>query len=193
MSKPGERKIQILQVLATMLENPQAEKITTAALAARVEVSEAALYRHFASKAQMYEGLIEFIEQTLFGLINRIVGEEPRGLQQAQAVTRMLLAFAEKNRGMTRVLTGEILVNENPRLQARVNQLLDRVEASLKQSLRIAVTQGEVAAALDATAAANVLLCWVQGRWQQFVKSGFARSPLAHWDAHWALLARGLA
>ena len=193
MSKPGERKIQILQVLATMLENPQAEKITTAALAARVEVSEAALYRHFASKAQMYEGLIEFIEQTLFGLINKIVGEEPRGLQQAQAVTRMLLAFAEKNRGMTRVLTGEILVNENPRLQTRVNQLLDRVEASLKQSLRIAATQGEVAASLDVAAAANVLLCWAQGRWQQFVKSGFARSPLAQWEGHWAVLARGLA
>jgi TetR/AcrR family transcriptional regulator len=192
MSKPGERKIQILQTLAGMLENPQAEKVTTAALAARVEVSEAALYRHFASKAQMYEGLIEFIEQTLFSLINRIVGEESPGLQQAMAMVRLLLGFAEKNRGMTRVLTGEALVNENERLQLRVNQLLDRVEASLKQSLRVAASRGEIPSELDAAAAANLVLCWVQGRWQQFVKSGFRRPPLSQWEDQWAFLARGL-
>ena len=193
MSKPGERKIQILQTLAGMLETPQAEKITTAALAARVEVSEAALYRHFASKAQMYEGLIEFIEQTLFGLINRIAAEETRGLQQAKATAQLLLGFAEKNRGMTRVLTGEALVNENERLQARVNQLLDRVEASLKQSLRIAASQGDVAAGLDASAAANLMLGWIQGRWQQFVKSGFKRPPLAQWESQWNMMAQGFA
>ncbi len=193
MSKPGERKIQILQTLASMLETPQAEKITTAALAARVEVSEAALYRHFASKAQMYEGLIEFIEQTLFSLINRITGEDSPGLQQTQAMLQLLLGFAEKNRGMTRVLTGEALVNENERLQTRVNQLLDRVEASLKQTLRIAASQGGVPPGLDATSAANLMLCWVQGRWQQFVKSGFTRAPLAQWDGQWLLLARSLA
>lgn len=193
MSKPGERKIQILQTLASMLETPQAEKITTAALAARVEVSEAALYRHFASKAQMYEGLIEFIEQTLFSLINRIAGEESPGIQQTQAIVQLLLGFAEKNRGMTRVLTGEALVNENERLQTRVNQLLDRVEASLKQSLRIAVSQGSIPPELDAASAANLVLCWVQGRWQQFVKSGFTRAPLAQWDGQWSLLARSLA
>jgi TetR/AcrR family transcriptional regulator len=193
MSKPGERKVQILQTLAGMLETPQAEKITTAALAARVEVSEAALYRHFASKAQMYEGLIEFIEQTLFSLINRILAEEPQGLQQVQAMVQLLLGFAEKNRGMTRVLTGEALVNENERLQARVNQLLDRVEASLKQALRIAATQGGAAQKnLDAAAGANLVLCWVQGRWQQFVKSGFSRPPLGNWDGQWSLLTRGL-
>jgi len=193
MNKPGERKLEILRTLAAMLENPCAEKITTATLAARVEVSEAALYRHFASKAQMYEGLIEFIEQTLFSLINKITGEEASGLRQAEAVTRMLLAFAEKNRGMTRMLTGEALVNENVRLQARVNQLLDRVEASLKQALRIAASQGELAAGMDAATSANLLLCWVQGRWQQFVKSGFTRSPLARWETDWALLKRMLA
>jgi TetR/AcrR family transcriptional regulator len=193
MSKPGERKIQILQTLAGMLETPQAEKITTAALAARVEVSEAALYRHFASKAQMYEGLIEFIEQTLFGLINRIAGEETQGLQQAKAMAQLLLGFAEKNRGMTRVLTGEALVNENERLQARVNQLLDRVEASLKQSLRIAASQGDVSAGLDASVAANLMLGWIQGRWQQFVKSGFKRPPLAQWESQWNMMARGFA
>lgn len=193
MSKPGERKVHILQTLAGMLEAPQAEKITTAALAARVAVSEAALYRHFASKAQMYEGLIEFIEQTLFSLINRILAEEAQGLQQVQAMVQLLLGFAEKNRGMTRVLTGEALVNENERLQARVNQLLDRVEASLKQALRIAASQGAVSPGLDAVAGANLVLCWVQGRWQQFVKSGFARPPLAAWESQWAQLARGLA
>lgn len=193
MSKPGERKIQILQTLAGMLETPQAEKITTAALAARVEVSEAALYRHFASKAQMYEGLIEFIEQTLFGLINRIAAEEAQGLQQAKAMAQLLLGFAEKNRGMTRVLTGEALVNENERLQARVNQLLDRVEASLKQSLRIAASQGDVSAGLDAAAAANLMLGWIQGRWQQFVKSGFKRPPLAQWESQWNMMAKGFA
>lgn len=187
----GERKHQILQTLAQMLEAPQAEKITTAGLAARLEVSEAALYRHFASKAQMYEGLIEFIEQTLFGFINRINSEEPKGINQVRAMAQLLLAFAEKNRGMTRVLTGEALVNENSRLQARVNQLLDRVEASLKQSLRIATTQGDCHA--DAALAANLVLVWIQGRWQQFVKSGFARTPLAQWEGQWALVARGLA
>jgi TetR/AcrR family transcriptional regulator len=186
----GERKHQILQTLAEMLEAPQAEKVTTAGLAARLEVSEAALYRHFASKAQMYEGLIEFIEQTLFGFINRINAEEPKGLQQVRAMAQLLLAFAEKNRGMTRVLTGEVLVNENARLQARVNQLLDRVEASLKQSLRIAATQGDTQA--DASVTANLVLVWIQGRWQQFVKSGFTRTPLAQWEGQWALLAGGM-
>ena len=193
MSKPGERKVQILQTLAAMLEQPQAEKITTAALAARVEVSEAALYRHFASKAQMYEGLIEFIEQTLFSLINRIAAEESQGLQQAQAMVQLLLGFAEKNRGMTRVLIGEALVNENARLQARVNQLLDRVEASLKQALRIAASQGALAPGLEAAAGANLVLCWVQGRWQQFVKTGFARPPLGQWEGQWSVLVRGMA
>jgi len=187
----GERKHQILQTLAQMLEAPQAEKITTAGLAARLEVSEAALYRHFASKAQMYEGLIEFIEQTLFGFINRINAEESKGVNQVRAMAQLLLAFAEKNRGMTRVLTGEVLVNENTRLQARVNQLLDRVEASLKQSLRIAATQGDIHA--DAALAANLVLVWIQGRWQQFVKSGFSKTPLAQWEAQWVVLAQGLA
>ena len=193
MSKPGERKVHILQTLAGMLEAPQAERITTAALAARVEVSEAALYRHFASKAQMYEGLIEFIEQTLFSLINRILAEEAQGLQQVQAMVQLLLGFAEKNRGMTRVLTGEALVNENERLQSRVTQLLDRVEASLKQALRIAASQGAVAPGLDAGPAANLIMSWIQGRWQQFVKSGFKRPPLAHWEEQWKLMAQGLA
>ena len=187
-SKPGERKLQILQTVAHMLEQPKGEKITTAALAARLELSEAALYRHFASKAQMFEGLIEFIEQTVFGLINKITQEEKSGLQQTEAIVSMLLGFAQKNRGMTRVLTGDALVNEDERLQRRINQMLDRIEATLKQSLRMAATQGEADAAADAGARANLVVCFVIGRWQQFAKSGFARDPVAQWPVQSLIL-----
>src|SRR5579862_3846016 len=130
--KPGERRLQILQTLAAMLETPRGEKITTAALAAKLDVSEAALYRHFASKAQMFEGLIEFIETTLFSLVNRIASETTDGVAQASQIVGVLLAFAEKNPGMTRVLIGDALVNEDERLQTRMNQLYDRVEASIR-------------------------------------------------------------
>ncbi len=188
-AKPGERKLQILQTVAAMLEQPKGEKITTAALAAKLELSEAALYRHFASKAQMFEGLIEFIEQTVFGLANKITADEPGGLKQVEGILAMLLGFSQKNRGMTRVLIGDALVNEDERLQARINQFLDRVEATLKQSLRIAVTQGELGADTDVSAQANVLLCYVVGRWQLFAKSGFSRDPLAQWPQQWPLLA----
>ncbi|HQR50475.1 MAG TPA: nucleoid occlusion factor SlmA [Methylophilaceae bacterium] len=175
-TKPGERKQQILETLAKMLEAPKREKITTAALAARLDVSEAALYRHFAGKAQMFEGLIEFIEQSLFGLINKISAEETDGLKQVRRILTVLLLFAEKNPGMTRVLIGDALVNEDDRLQARINQLFDRVESTLKQSLRIAETQ--TGRRLDPEAQANLLICFVIGRWQQFAKSGFKRKPM---------------
>ena len=125
---PGQRKLQILQALAAMLEQPKGEKITTAALAARLSVSEAALYRHFASKAQMFEGLIEFIEASVFGLINQIAEKQPDGLMQARDMTGMLLNFASSNPGMTRVLIGDALVNEDERLQLRMNQFYDRIE-----------------------------------------------------------------
>jgi len=190
VAKPGERKNQILQTLAEMLEKPQQEKITTAALAARLDVSEAALYRHFASKAQMFEGLIEFIEQTLFGLVNKITAEETDGRKQLDGILSMLLGFAQKNPGMTRVLIGDALVNENERLQARINQLHDRIEATLRQALRIAATQHEAPAELDANAMANLLLAFVVGRWHQFAKSGFKRSPLDLLDAQKAALLR---
>ena len=184
--KPGERKLQILQTLAAMLETPRAEKITTAALAAKLDVSEAALYRHFASKAQMFEGLIDFIETTLFGLINKISAETPDGLAQTAQIVAMLLNFAEKNPGMTRVLTGDALVNEDDRLQIRINQLHDRLEASLKQSLRLAdVTQVN---GIDPGPQANVLLCYVIGRWQLFAKTRFKRAPSEQWEAQRALL-----
>ncbi len=189
-AKPGERKLQILQTIAAMLEQPKGEKITTAALAARLELSEAALYRHFASKAQMYEGLIEFIEQTVFGLVNKIATEEKDGRKQVEQILALLLRFAQKNRGMTRVLIGDALVNENERLQLRINQFLDRVETTLKQALRIAATQGGASAETDAGAQANLLLCYVIGRWTQFAKSGYARDPMAQWPQQWALLSR---
>ncbi|MEZ0246311.1 MAG: nucleoid occlusion factor SlmA [Methylophilaceae bacterium] len=175
-TKPGERKQQILETLAKMLETPKREKITTAALAAKLDVSEAALYRHFAGKAQMFEGLIEFIEQSLFGLVNKITGEEQEGLRQVRRILTVMLLFAEKNPGMTRVLIGDALVNEDDRLQVRINQLFDRVESTLKQSLRIAETQ--TGRKLNPEAQANLLICFVIGRWQQFAKSGFKRKPM---------------
>jgi TetR/AcrR family transcriptional regulator len=185
-SKSGERKRQILQVLAEMLQNPKVEKITTAALAARLDVSEAALYRHFASKAQMFEGLIEFIEQTVFGLVNKISAEEEDGIKQVRAILSMLLGFAEKNPGMTRVLIGDALVNEDERLQARINQFHDRLEATLRQCLRVAATQGGEEP--EPSARANLLLSYVIGRWHLYAKSGFKRVPTEWWDRQWPLL-----
>ena len=187
-AKPGERKLQILQTIAEMMEQPKGEKITTAALAARLDLSEAALYRHFASKAQMFEGLIEFIEQTVFGLVNKIVTEEQDGLKQVEGILALLLGFAQKNRGMTRVLIGDALVNEDERLQQRINQFLDRIETTLKQSLRIADTQGKLAAGDDIGAHANLLLCFVVGRWNQFGKSGYTRDPMAQWLQQWGII-----
>lgn len=187
-AKPGERKLQILQVLAHMLEAPEGGKITTAGLAAQTGVSEAALYRHFAGKAQMFEGLIEFIEQTLFGLINKITSDEHGGIKQIEAILTLLLGFAQKNPGMVRVLIGDALVHENDRLQARINQLHDRLESTLKQSLRIAHSQNEIPAAIDVAARANLLLCFVIGRWHQHAKSGFKRDPMEFWAAQWPAL-----
>ncbi|MFO1395894.1 MAG: nucleoid occlusion factor SlmA [Burkholderiales bacterium] len=178
-TRTGERRLQILQTLAAMLENPKSEKVTTAALAAKLTVSEAALYRHFASKAQMYEGLIEFIESTLFSFINKITNESTDGVAQAEQTVVMLLSFAEKNPGMTRVLIGEALVNEDERLQARINQLTDKLEAALRQSIRIAQAANSWHG--DAQADAAVLIAYVLGRWQLFAKSGFKRLPQEGW------------
>jgi TetR/AcrR family transcriptional regulator len=188
MAKPGEKRLQILQTLAGMLEDPKGEKITTAALAAKLDCSEAALYRHFASKAQMYEGLIEFIETSLFGVINQISAEEAQGLQQVEHILALLLNFAQRNRGMTKVLTGDALVNENERLQLRINQMHDKIEAALKQALRVAATQEQLSADADFGGLANILLCYVIGRWQQYAKSGFTREPMANWAQQWPML-----
>ncbi|MDX9706249.1 MAG: nucleoid occlusion factor SlmA [Azospira sp.] len=192
MPKPGERKLEILQTLAGMLENPKGEKITTAALAAKLDCSEAALYRHFASKAQMFEGLIEFIESSLFSIINQVQGEEQDGFAQVEHIVALLLGFAQKNRGMTRVLIGEALVNENERLQARINALIDKIEAALKQSLRVAATQGRIDAGIDVGALANVLVSYAIGRWQAYAKSAFSREPMAQWPQQWPMLAMAI-
>ncbi len=188
--KPGERRVQILQALATMLEQPGAERITTAALAARLEVSEAALYRHFASKAQMFEGLIEFIEQTVFSLINQIAEREAgasdagAGVRHAGKVVTMLVQFAEKNPGMTRVMVGDALVFENERLQQRMNQFFDKIESTLKQCLRDGTQLvGSATPSVDVQVAASVLTAFVVGRLQRFARSGFRRLPSEHLEA----------
>ncbi len=195
--KPGERRIQILQALAEMLEQPGADRITTAALAARLGVSEAALYRHFASKAQMFEGLIEFIEQSVFTLVNQIADREQADAhteaapvpRQAARVVAMVLQFAEKNPGMTRVMVGDALVFENARLQLRMNQFFDKIESMLKQGLRsVADEGGSATPSLDAQVVASALTAFLVGRLHRYARSGFKRLPSEHLDASLALM-----
>ena len=170
--KRGDRKLQILQALAQMLEHPRGEKITTSALASKLAVSEAALYRHFASKAQMFEGLIEFIEASVFSLINQITEKQEGGLLQVSAIAMMLLNFAEHNPGMTRVLIGDALINEDERLLMRMSQFYDRIELAFRQSFKIAVTQGHVKEN-EVGMRASVIISFVIGRWHRFVRGGF--------------------
>ena len=187
--KPGERRVQILQALATMLEQPGAERVTTAALAAKLDVSEAALYRHFASKAQMFEGLIEFIESSVFTLINQIIERDADAAQKAARMVTLVLQFGEKNPGMTRVMVGDALVFENDRLQQRMNQFFDRIESSLRQVLRDAAqAQQSATPTVDAQVRAALLVSFVQGRLQRHARSGFKRSALEHLEASLALM-----
>jgi TetR/AcrR family transcriptional regulator len=188
--RPGERRVQILETLATMLQEPGAERVTTAALAAKLDVSEAALYRHFASKAQMFEGLIEFIEQSVFTLVNQIVEREADAGVQVQRVLGVLLQFGEKNPGMTRVMVGDALVFENDRLTARMNQFFERIESQLRQSLRQrAEVAGSTTPTVDANAQASVLTAFAIGRLQRFARSGFKKSPTEHLDVALRLFA----
>jgi TetR/AcrR family transcriptional regulator len=188
--KPGERRVQILQALATMLEQPGADRITTAALAAKLEVSEAALYRHFASKAQMFEGLIDFIEETVFSLVNQIQSRHPgEGLRQAAGIVSVVVQFAERNPGMTRVMVGDALVFEHERLQQRMNQFFDKLEAALRQCLREAMeAAGGATPTVDAQVRASLLSAFLLGRLQRFARSGFRKSPSEHLDACLALM-----
>lgn len=189
--RPGERRVQILQTLAGMLEQPGAERITTAALAARLEVSEAALYRHFASKAQMFEGLIDFIESSVFTLINQIAERESAGAAQAQKMVAVLLQFGEKNPGMTRVMVGDALVFEHERLVARMNQFFDRVESQLRVSLRSAAeAAGSPTPTVEAQALASALVSLVIGRLHRYARSGFKRLPTEHLELALAHLVR---
>jgi len=174
----GERRLEILKALAQMLEQPKWGKITTAALAEKLDVSEAALYRHFASKAQMYEGLIEFIENSVFTLANKIAQDETDGRKQASKLVEMLLAFAEKNPGMVRVMTGDALVGEHERLQARMNQFYERFESTLRQALRSpGADSGQKQSDADVSAQAGLLVRYVIGCLHQFAKSGFTKKP----------------
>ena len=185
--KPGERRVQILQALAGMLEKPGGERITTAALAAQLQVSEAALYRHFASKAQMFEALIEFIEQSVFLLINQITQREESG--QAARIVIMLLQFGEKNPGMVRVMVGDALVLENERLQQRMNQFFDKVEAALKQCLRDSPPSTHAGPpAADPAVLASILVSFAAGRLQRFSRSGFKRYPSERLEASLATI-----
>jgi TetR/AcrR family transcriptional regulator len=194
--RPGERREQILQTLAAMLEHPGAERITTAALAARLDVSEAALYRHFASKAQMFEALIDFIEQAVFTRVAQIVGRDPveaappeDGARQAMRVAALLLQFGERNPGLARVMVGDALVLEHERLQQRMNQFFDRIESTLRQCLRPAAgAAGSATPTIDAQVAASVLTAFVQGRLQRFARSGFKRLPTEQLQASLALM-----
>jgi TetR/AcrR family transcriptional regulator len=189
--KPGQRREQILQTLAGMLEQPGAERITTALLASKLDVSEAALYRHFASKAQMFEGLIDFIEYSVFGLVNQIAEREGDGAQKAARMITVLLQFGEKNPGMARVMVGDALVFEHERLHQRMNQLFERIESALRQVLRAAAEANKSASpTADAQVRAAVLMAFALGQLQRFTRSGFKRSPLDHVDASLALMCR---
>ena len=183
----GEKKNHILQNLASMLENPKSEKITTAALAAKIGVSEAALYRHFASKAQMFEGLIDFIETTIFSLINRITEDQSDGIRQAQEIAWMLLQFSARNPGMTKVMTSHALTHEDPRLQLRINHFIDRIELAFKQSLRLAVVTGRLQET-EAILAANLMTAFIVGRWHRFVTNSFQHDPTDHAAQYIALI-----
>ena len=183
------RKQQILQTLAIELEKSPGQHVTTAGLAKAVGVSEAALYRHFASKAKMFEALIEFIEETVFSLINRILEQEKTAASRCEKILTMVLGFTEKNPGITRILSGDVLTGEIERLRIRVGKFYERLETQLKQVLREAEANGEIKALSPVAAQANLFLAVIEGRIQQFVRSKFAQSPLANWDKQWPMLA----
>ena len=190
--RKASRKEQILQALAHMLEATPGGRITTAALAKEVGVSEAALYRHFPSKAKMFEGLIEFIETSLFTRITMIIKEQPDAGQQCGEILHLLLAFSEKNPGITRILTGDAITGETDRLRQRIVQLFDRIETQLKQILREAELKEGKRTQLTATQSANLMLAAAEGRICQCVRSGFQRKPVEGWEDQWQLLAANL-
>ena len=186
------RKDQILQALARMLEAAPGQRITTAALAREVGVSEAALYRHFPSKARMFEGLIKFIEDTLFARITRIINEEERAEIRCQKILLLLLTFCDKNPGMTRLLTGDALAGETQRLRERIAQFFSRLEAQLKQVLREAQIRENLKTTISPAVLANLLLASIEGRLVQFVRSEFKVSPLDNWEIQWDFLSKNL-
>ncbi len=191
MIKKVSRREQILQALAHMLEVSPGERITTARLAKEVGVSEAALYRHFPSKSKMFEGLIEFIEETIFTRVNMICSEDDEAIVRCEKILSLLLAFTEKNPGITRILTGDALAGETGRLRARVVQFFDRLETQLKQTLREAEIKEGIRPIIPTAIAANLLLATVEGRICQFVRSEFKRKPTENWNDQWPVLIGG--
>ncbi|AMD02059.1 MULTISPECIES: nucleoid occlusion factor SlmA [Halomonas] len=189
---PPSRREQILQALALMLEEDSGKRITIAALARQVGVSEAALYRHFPSKARMFEGLIAFIEETLFERITRILEEVPDAVPRCGQILTLLLAFTEKNPGLSRLLGGDVLTGETARLRLRIHQLFERLETQLKQVLREAELREGFRPTLPVSATANLLMAQVEGRISQYVRSDFRRLPTEHWEDQWALLSAQL-
>lgn len=186
-----QRRQQILEALAQMLEANPGNRITTAGLANQVGVSEAALYRHFPSKSKMFEGLIEFIEETLFSRIKLILNEEPGAAQRCEKMLVLLLAFTERNPGITRILTGDALAGETERLHARVAQLFDRFETQLKQVIREAEMREGLRPSVPLPVAANLLMATAEGRISQYVRSGFKRLPTQDWKPQWDILMTG--
>jgi TetR/AcrR family transcriptional regulator len=190
-SNKVSRRQQILESLAHMLEQSPGARITTAALAKEVGVSEAALYRHFPSKSKMFEGLIEFIEDTLFSRINLIVNDDNSALQRCNNILFLLLTFTERNPGITRILTGDALTGETEKLRLRVAQIFDRLETQIKQILREAEMREGLRPTLPMSAAANLLVATAEGRIAQFVRSEFKRPPTEFWNDQWPVLTNG--
>jgi len=188
----GQRREQILQVLATMLEQHPGGRITTAALAEQVGVSEAALYRHFPSKARMFEGLIVYIEDSLFTRISKITADGGPTMAQCEKILYLVLAFAEKNPGISRILNGDALAGETERLRVRVSQIMDRLETQLRQVLRDAEVKEGLRTQVTVTSSAGVLLAYVEGRISQYVRTDFRLLPTANWQEQWQLLGSGL-
>lgn len=188
MNKRSSRKQEILEALARMLEANPGDRITTAKLAEAVGVSEAALYRHFPSKAKMFEGLIEFVEESIFSRVQVITAEESESLSRCYKILSLLLVFTERNPGITRILNGDALAGETARLRARVQQFYDRLETQLKQILREAEVQEGLRPIITVSAAANLLLSSAEGRICQYVRSEFKRRPTEYWDEQWQLL-----
>ena len=186
------RRQQILETLAMELEQTPGETITTAALAKAVGVSEAALYRHFASKAKMFEGLIEFIEESVFGLINRILAEEKSAMLRIEKILHLVLGFAQKNPGLTRILMGDVLVGETERLRKRIDKFYERLETQLKQVIREGEAAQEFPSGQPVAAKANLILTVMQGKIQQFVRTEFKSQPLDQWEVQWQMLQQGL-
>jgi len=191
LAQKFSRRQQILEALATMLEASPGERITTAGLAKEVGVSEAALYRHFPSKAKMFEGLIEFIEEAIFSRVNAIISEEPSATLRLERILALLLGFAEKNPGISRILNGDALAGETERVRSRVAQFYDRLETQIKQVLRDAEINESMRSNISAAAASNMLMSMVEGRIAQYVRSKFKRPPTQHWPEQWNQIING--